>query len=44
MATFIDRVPNFSLDNKKRTNIIAYGLLFEEVGYGFIGCKSKVTC
>lgn len=44
MASFIDKVPNFSLDPKQKTNKIAYGDLFDEVGYGFIGCKSKVTC
>ena len=36
-------IGSFSI-NKKNDNTIAYGELFEQTGYGFIGGRAKVTC
>lgn len=40
----IGDIKNYSLDRKKNHEEIAFGNLFDEVGYGFVGVRSKRDC
>ena len=44
MASMIGDIKNYSLDRKKNHEEIAFGNLFDEVGYGFVGVRSKRDC
>ena len=34
----------YHLDNTRKDEEIVYGNVFEEIGYGFVGIRSKKTC
>lgn len=44
MASLIGQMTSYSLDQKQRYEEITFANLFDSVGYGFVGVRSKKTC
>ena len=44
MASLIGLMTCYHLDTTRKDEEIVYGNVFEEIGYGFVGLRSKKIC
>jgi lauroyl/myristoyl acyltransferase len=44
MASLIGLMTCYHLDTTRKDEEIVYGNVFEEIGYGFVGLRSKKFC